>query len=78
TPITMVAEQAPEPSFPRAGTEIISEGDMLSALPVPRCSSEVIKPSELFLDLMMLDPLKRELSPVAGGKSATPASPTKP
>eukprot|EP00437_Effrenium_voratum_P023553 CAMPEP_0181408538 /NCGR_PEP_ID=MMETSP1110-20121109/6351_1 /TAXON_ID=174948 /ORGANISM="Symbiodinium sp., Strain CCMP421" /LENGTH=538 /DNA_ID=CAMNT_0023531009 /DNA_START=81 /DNA_END=1697 /DNA_ORIENTATION=+ len=74
----MVAEQAPEPSFPRAGTEIISEGDMLSALPVPRCSSEVIKPSELFLDLMMLDPLKRELSPVAGGKSATPASPTKP
>jgi len=49
---------------------------MLSALPVPRCSSEVIKPSELFLDLMMLDPLKRELSPVAGGKSATPASPT--
>ena len=45
-------------SFPRADTDIIKSEDMMTALPVPRSSSEVIKPSELFLDLMMLDPLK--------------------
>ena len=33
--------------------EIIKTDDMMANLPVPRSSSEVVKPSELFLDLMM-------------------------
>eukprot|EP00438_Fugacium_kawagutii_P005474 Skav236536 [mRNA] locus=scaffold1774:29730:33793:+ [translate_table: standard] len=47
-----------EDAFPRADTDIIKSEDIVTALPVPRSSSEVVKPSELFLDLMMLDPLK--------------------
>eukprot|EP00438_Fugacium_kawagutii_P035944 Skav215145 [mRNA] locus=scaffold809:214766:218312:+ [translate_table: standard] len=47
-----------EDGFPRADTDIIKSEDIVAALPVPRSSSEVVKPSELFLDLMMLDPLK--------------------
>eukprot|EP00435_Cladocopium_sp_Y103_P058542 s185_g20.t1 len=57
-------------SFPRADTDIIKSEDMITALPVPRSSSEVIKPSELFLDLMMLDPLKTK------EVSETPAKPS--
>eukprot|EP00913_Durusdinium_trenchii_P009708 g9121.t1 len=41
---------------------------MMAALPVPRSSSEVVKPSELFLDLMMLDPLKDSLKGVKESK----------
>jgi len=51
---------------------------MLAALPVPRSSSEVIKPSELFLDLMMLDPLKKETSPTAVRSKSTSATMGKP
>jgi len=58
-------------SFPRADTDIIKSEDMITALPVPRSSSEVIKPSELFLDLMMLDPLKtKEVSETAKPSTA--------
>lgn len=58
-------------SFPRADTDIIKSEDMIAALPVPRSSSEVIKPSELFLDLMMLDPLKtKEVSETAKPSTA--------
>mmetsp|Transcript_38138 Transcript_38138/g.68955 ORF Transcript_38138/g.68955 Transcript_38138/m.68955 type:complete len:544 (-) Transcript_38138:10-1641(-) len=49
-------------SFPRAESEVVNPGMMLDSLPVPRSSSEVIKPSEVFLDLMMLEPLKNPIS----------------
>eukprot|EP00931_Biecheleriopsis_adriatica_P016551 TRINITY_DN1215_c0_g1_i3.p1 TRINITY_DN1215_c0_g1~~TRINITY_DN1215_c0_g1_i3.p1 ORF type:complete len:749 (-),score=153.04 TRINITY_DN1215_c0_g1_i3:46-2292(-) len=60
-------------AFPRAESEVMPPANMLDMLPVPRSSSEVVKPSEVFMNLMMMEPLKREVSkPVPGSFCAAP------
>jgi len=58
-------------SFPRAESEVVNPCQAMDSLPVPRSSSEVIKPSEIFLDLMMLEPLK---APISRQATAVPAT----
>lgn len=52
-------EEDPE-GVPRAESEVITTSQMLAALPAPRSSSEIISPSAVFVDLMMLSPIKPE------------------
>jgi len=46
--------------IPRAESEVITTSQMLAALPAPRSSSEIVDPSPVFVDLMMLSPIKPE------------------
>mmetsp|Transcript_63358 Transcript_63358/g.125305 ORF Transcript_63358/g.125305 Transcript_63358/m.125305 type:complete len:481 (+) Transcript_63358:121-1563(+) len=56
----MVLNAEEHEGVPRAESEVITTSQMLAALPAPRSSSEIVAPSPVFVDLMMLSPIKPE------------------